>query len=216
MPAQEKCTFVVLGDNVCDQELLDKLRRKDGTDLYKPKFNYPYKSLKRCLQELVLRPEFEFTMNDWKTRKTKPGTYYDICDGAMFNKLQTTLDCYSVHFQTHCMPRLIWISSNFSITWVYCTINPIFIDCVWLNKDSFDCIGSQHWWVFEQIFSQWKLCQKWQWALLHNPQYALGKAGATVQCWFNLIFAGRANVRNNCARTFSNAAREAHCCPGWV
>lgn len=106
-PAQKKCTFVVLGDNVCDQELLNKLRKKDGTDLYKPKFVYPYKSTKRSLQELVLRPEFKFTINDWKTRRKKPGTYYDICDGAIFNKLS---DHTGLPFKT--LPNPLYASLN--------------------------------------------------------------------------------------------------------
>ncbi|KAG2192017.1 hypothetical protein INT47_008143 [Mucor saturninus] len=78
-PSQQSCSFVSLDGDVCDEVLFEQ------------------KSLKSSLQELMLRPEFESTMNDWRLRNVVPGTYYDIYDGKMF---KTLIDNTGLPFST--------------------------------------------------------------------------------------------------------------------
>ncbi|KAG2200687.1 hypothetical protein INT47_005843 [Mucor saturninus] len=63
-PSQQSCSFVSLNGDFCDVVLFEQVKERNGKNIFKPKFVYPYKSPKSSLQELMLRPESESTMND--------------------------------------------------------------------------------------------------------------------------------------------------------
>ncbi|KAG2192124.1 hypothetical protein INT47_010712, partial [Mucor saturninus] len=136
-PSQQSCSFVSLDGDVCDEVLFEQVKKRNGKTIFKPKFVYPYKSLKSSLQELMLRPEFESTMNDWRLRNVVPGTYYDIYDGKMFKTLtdNTGLPFSTLRNPLYATLNVDWFQPfdnvNYSCGAIYMCINN------WKREDRF-------------------------------------------------------------------------------
>ncbi|KAG2191683.1 hypothetical protein INT47_013265 [Mucor saturninus] len=105
--------------------------------IFKPKFVYPYKSLKSSLQELMLRTEFKSAINHWRLRDVFPRTYYDICDGKMFKTLidSTGLPFLTLRNPLYATLNVDWFrpfdNVNYSCGAIYMCINN------WKREDRF-------------------------------------------------------------------------------
>ena len=73
----------------CGESLYKRVKSTNGKIIYRPRLVYCYKSVIDSLQEMLLRPNFFISCEEWRKRKVKPDLFCDVFDGMVWKDFQT-------------------------------------------------------------------------------------------------------------------------------